>query len=72
MTTERAEAFIRLRGAEKVTMPFADAEFGPGSWTLNQWMGVGVYAVALLFLIMLVWRWAKPSRAAVEEKKDGR
>jgi hypothetical protein len=36
------------------------AEFGPATWTLENWIGVGLWVVAFLFLLILGWRLARP------------
>lgn len=46
-------------------MSFAVAEFGPSSWTIEQWIGVGVYVGAFFVSVVLIRLLAAPNRRAV-------
>lgn len=38
----------------------AFAEFGPETWTTTNWIGAGLWVVAVLFLLVIGWRLARP------------
>jgi hypothetical protein len=54
-------------------MSFAVAEFGPSSWTIEQWIGVGVYVGAFFISVALIRLLAVPNRrAAGRSSADGK
>ncbi|MEZ6196011.1 MAG: hypothetical protein R3F20_09855 [Planctomycetota bacterium] len=46
-------------------------EFGPAQWTRDNWMGVGLWAVAFLLLLALGWRCARPPAPADDDDRVG-
>ena len=38
-----------------------EADYGPSTWSLKNWVGVGIYAVAFLVLVRVVYRIAQPT-----------
>lgn len=49
----------------------AFAEFGLETWTATNWIGVGLWVVAVLVLARLGWRFARPhDDGSLEPRRD--